>query len=83
MKAIFANHRQLSNLDKFVSFPPLLMYKNGNIVKYFAAVSRLVGVFESLSYDADLKNASLLNTAVQKHSPIMIESWSLFTVQQH
>ena len=43
----------------------------------------LVGVCKSLSYDADLKSTSLLNTAVQKLPPNLKESWSLFTVKKH
>ena len=45
--------------------------------------SSLVGVLKSLSYDADLKSASLLNQAVQKLPPNMKESWSLFLVKNH
>ena len=44
----------------------------------------LLGVFKSLSYDSDLKCASLLNTEVQKlEPPNLKESWSLFAVQKY
>ena len=59
------------------------MHKSDNIINYSAAISSLVGVFKSLSYDNDLKSASLLNQAVQKLPPNMKESWSLFTVKKH
>ena len=59
------------------------MHNSDNIINYSAAISSLVGVFKSLSYDADLKSASLLNQAVQKLPPNMKESWSLFTVKKH
>ena len=72
-----------AHLDKLSSFPPLEMHNSDNIINYSAAISSLVGVFKSLSYDADLKSASLLNQAVQKLPPNMKESWSLFTVKKH
>ena len=72
-----------AHLDKLSSFPPLKMHNSDNIINYSAAISSLVGVFKSLSYDADLKSASVLNQAVQKLPPNMKESWSLFTVKKH
>ena len=71
-----------AHLDKLSNFPPLKMHNSDNIINYSAAISSLVGVFKSLSYDADLKSASLLNQAVQKLPPNMKESWSLFTVKK-
>ena len=64
-----------AHLDKLSSFPPLKMHNSDNIINYSAAISSLVGVFKSLSYDADLKSASPLNQAVQKLPPNMKESW--------
>ena len=61
-----------AHLDKLSNFPPLKMHNSDNI-----------GVFKSLSYDADLKSASLLNQVVQKLPPNMEESWSLFAVIKH
>ena len=72
-----------AHLDKLSNFPPPKMHNSDNIINYSAAISSLVGVFKSLSYDADLKSASLLNQAVQKLPPNMKESWSLFTVKKH
>ena len=72
-----------AHLDKVSNFPPLKMHNSDNIVNYSAAISSLIGVFKSLSNDADLKSASLLNQAVQKLPPNMKESWSLFTVKKH
>ena len=72
-----------AHLDKLSNFPPLKMHNSDNIINYSAAISSLVGVFKSLSYDADLKSASLLNQAVQKLPPNMKEPWSLFTVKKH
>ena len=71
-----------AHFDKLSNFPSLKMHKIDNIIKYSAAISSLVGVFESLSYDADLKSASLINQAVQKLPPDMKESWSPFTVKK-
>ena len=59
------------------------MHNSDNIINYSATISSLVGVFKSLSYDADLGSASLLNQAVQKLPPNMKESWLLFTVKVH
>ena len=72
-----------AHLDKLSNFPPLKIHKSDNIINYSAAISSLVGVFKSLSNDADLKSASLLKQAVQKIPPNMKESWSLFTVKKH
>ena len=68
--------------DKLSNFPPHKIHNSDNIINYSAAISSLVGVFKSLSYDADFKSASLLNQAVQK-LPNMKESWSFFTVKKH
>ena len=58
-----------AHLDKLSSFPPLKMHNSDHIINYSATISSLVGVFKSLSYDSDLKSASLLNRAVQKLPP--------------
>ena len=70
-------------LDKLSSFLPLKMLNSDKITKYSPTISSLLGVFKSLSYDADRKSASLLNTSVQKLQPNLKESWSLFTVKKH
>ena len=71
-----------AHLEKLSSFPPLQMHNSDNIINYSATISNLVGVFKSLSYDSDLKCASLLNTAMQKLPPNLKESWLLFTVKK-
>ena len=72
-----------AHLDKLNHFPTPKMPNSENIINYSAAMSSLVGFFTSLSYDADLKSASLLNQPVQKSPPNMNESWSLYTVEKH
>ena len=72
-----------AHLDKLSNFPRLKMHNSDNIINYSAAICSLVGVFKSLSFDADLKSASLLNQVVQKLTPNMKESWWLFTVKKH
>ena len=72
-----------AHLDKLSNFPPLKMHNSDNNINYSAAISSLVGVLKSLSNDADLRSASLLNQAVQKLPPNMKASWSLFTVKKH
>ena len=71
------------HLHKLSSFPPLKMHNSNNIINYSGCISILVVAFKLLSYDSDLKGAALLNTAVQRLSPNMKESWSLFTVKMH
>ena len=46
-----------AHLDKLSNFLPLKMHNSDNIINYSAAISSLVGVFKSLSYDADLKRS--------------------------
>ena len=72
-----------AHLVKLSSFPPQKVHISDNIIDFSATISSLFGVFKSLSYDSDLKNASLRNTAVQKWQPNLKESWSLFTVKKH
>ena len=72
-----------AHLDKLSSSPPLKMHNSDNIINYSGFISSLVGVFNSLSYDSDLKSAALLNIAELKLPPNMKESWSLFTVKKH
>ena len=72
-----------ADLEKLSSFHPLKMNNSDNIINDSATISSIIGVFKSLSYDSDLKRASLLNTAVQKLLPNLKESWSLFTVKKH
>ena len=72
-----------AHLDKLSNFPPPKMHNSDNIIDYSAAISSLVGVFKSLSYDADLESASLLDQVVQKLPPNIKEPWSLFTVRKH
>ena len=72
-----------ANLKKLSNFPPPKLHNSDNIISSSAAKTSLVGVFKSLSYDADLKNASLLSQAVQKLPPNMKESSSLFAVKKH
>ena len=71
------------DLDKLSNFPPLKMHNSDNIIYYSVAISSHLGVFKLLSYDADLKSASLINQAVQKLAPNMKGSWSLFTAKKH
>ena len=72
-----------AHLDKLSNFPPLKINNSDNIIIYSAAISSLVGVFKSLSFDVDLKSASLPNQVVQKLPPNLKESWLLFTVKKH
>ena len=71
-----------AHLDKLNSFQLLKMHISDNIINYSGCISSLIGVFESLSYDSDLKSAALLNTAVQNVPLNLKESWLLFRVKK-
>ena len=58
------------------------MHSCDQTIHFSTTVSSLVGVFRSLSYDADLQSSSLLNQAVQKLPPNLRESWSLHRVKR-
>ena len=50
-----------AHLDKLNTFPPLKMHNSENIISFSAAISGLVVVFKSLSFNDDLKSVNLLN----------------------
>ena len=64
-----------AHLDKLNNYPPLKMHNSENIIAYASVISSLVGVFRSLSYEADLQSSSLVNQAVDKLPPNLKESW--------
>ena len=64
-----------AHLDKLNNYPPLKMHNSENIIAYASVISSLVGVFRSLSYEADLQSSSLVNQAVDKLPPNFEESW--------
>ena len=68
-----------AHLDKLANYLSIKM----QIIHFSTNVSSLVGVFRSLSYDADLQSSSLLNQTVQKFPPNLKESWSLHTVKRN
>ena len=59
--AIFGAH-----LDKLNTFPPLKMHNLENKISFSSAISGLVAVFKSLSFNDDLKSVNLLSQAVSK-----------------
>ena len=70
-------------LEKLSNYPAVKMHSSDSIVSYASVITSLVSVFQSLSYEADLKSASLLNLAVSKLPPNMKEGWSLHTVKRN
>ena len=64
-----------AHLDNLNNYPPLKMHNSENIIAYASIISSLVGVFRSLSYDADPQISSLVNQAVDKLTPNLKESW--------
>ena len=71
-----------AHLDKLANHPSIKIHSSDQIIHFSTTVSSLVGVFRSLSYDADLQSSSFLNQAVQKLPPNLKESWSLHTVKK-
>ena len=55
-----------AHLDKLSNFPPLKMHNSENVIGFSSAISGLVAVFKSLSFNDDLKSVNLLNQAVSK-----------------
>ena len=71
-----------AHLDKLNNYPPLKMHNSENVIAFASVISSLVGVFQSLSYDADLRSSSLLNQVVQKLPPNLKESWCSHIVKR-
>ena len=70
-------------LEKLSNYPAVKMHSSDSIVSYALVITSLVSVFQSLSYETDLKSDSLLNLAVSKLPPNMKEGWSLHTVKRN
>ncbi|XP_075256623.1 uncharacterized protein LOC142349095 [Convolutriloba macropyga] len=64
-----------AHLDKLNNYLQIKMHNSENIIAYASVISSLVGVFRSLSYEADLQSSSLVNQAVDKLPPNLKESW--------
>ena len=71
-----------AHLDKLNNYPPLKMHNSENVTAFASVISSLVGVFQSLSNDADLRSSSLLNQVVQKLPPNLKESWCSHIVKK-
>ena len=55
-----------AHLDNLKTFLPLKMHNAENVISFSYAISALVAVFKSLSFNDDLKSVKLLNQAVSK-----------------
>ena len=77
-QAIVAAH-----LDKQSTFPPFKMHNSENVISFSSAISGLVAVFKSLSFNDDLKSVNLLNQAVSKLQFNLKEAWSMHTVRHN
>ena len=67
------------HLDKLKTSPPLKMHNSENVISFSSAISGLLAVFKSLSFNDDLKSVNLLNQAVSKLRPNLKEAWSMHT----
>ena len=58
----FSQHLSIvgAHLDKLNSFPPLKINKSDHVINYLGCISSLVGVFNPLPNEWDLKSAALL-----------------------
>ena len=59
------------------------MHNSENVIGFSSAISGLVAVFKSLSFNDDLKSVYLLNQAVSKLPPNLKEAWSMHTVRHN
>ena len=59
------------------------MHNSENVISFSSAISGLVPVFKSLSFNDDLKSVNLLNQAVSKLPPNLKEAWSMHTVRHN
>ena len=62
-----------AHLDKLNIFPPLTIHNTVNVISFFSAISGLIAVFNSLSFNNDLKRSNLLNQTVSKNPPNLNE----------
>ena len=64
-----------AHIDQLANYLSNKIHSSNQIIICFPTkVSSLVGVFRSLSYDADFRSSSLLNHAVKKMPPNLKES---------
>ena len=59
------------------------MHNSENVISFSCAISGLVVVFKSLSFNDDLKSVNLLNQAVSQLPPNLKEAWSMHTVRHN
>ena len=71
-----------AHLEKLSHYPAVKIHNSETIIIYACAISRLIAVFQSLKYDADLFSSALLNQVVQKLPLNLKKSWSLHTVKK-
>ena len=76
-------HIVSAHLDKLSTFPRLKMHNSGIVIRFSSAISGLVAVFKSLSFNDDLKSVNMLNQAVSELPPNFKEAWSVHTVRHY
>ena len=59
------------------------MHNLENVISFSSAISGLVAVFKSLSFNDDIKNVNLLNQANSKLPPNLKEAWSMHNVRHN
>ena len=72
-----------AHIDKLSTFHSLKMQNSENVISFSSALSGLVAVFKSLSFNDDLKSVNLLKQAVSKLPPNLKEAWSMHTVMHN
>ena len=72
-----------AHLDKLNNVPLLKMHNPENLIGFSSAISGLVAVFKSLSFNDDLKSVNLLKQAISKLPPNLKEAWSMHIVRHN
>ena len=72
-----------AHLEKLNTFSPLKMHNSENIISFSSVISGLVAIFNSLSFNDDLKSVNMLKQAVSKLPPNLKEAWSMHTVRHN
>ena len=72
-----------AHLDKLSTFPPFKLQNTKNVISISSAISGLVAVFKSLSFNDVLRSVNLLSQAVRKLPPDLKEACSMHTVRNN
>ena len=72
-----------AHLDKLCAFPPIKKHNSKEVISFSSAITGLVNVSKSMSFNDDLNNVNLLMQASSKLAPNVEEAWSIHTVRHN